>query len=103
MSKHDELLVCIDYMFTLVHVVAGNWGSWLPWSPCSETCGKGMQSRVRLCNNPPPAFDGLQCEGSDTQTQVCKERPCPGENSRTVFKSESLREISVHIHVCSLI
>ncbi|XP_070817740.1 hemicentin-1 [Chaetodon trifascialis] len=57
--------------------VAGNWGSWLPWSPCSESCGKGMQSRIRLCNNPPPAFDGLQCEGSDTQTQVCKERPCP--------------------------
>uniref|UniRef100_A0A665VTB7 Hemicentin-1 n=1 Tax=Echeneis naucrates TaxID=173247 RepID=A0A665VTB7_ECHNA len=57
--------------------VAGNWGSWLPWSPCSETCGKGMQSRVRLCNNPPPSFDGPRCEGTDTQTQVCKERPCP--------------------------
>ncbi|XP_053178575.1 hemicentin-1 [Scomber japonicus] len=57
--------------------VAGNWGSWLPWTPCSETCGKGMQSRIRLCNNPPPAFDGPQCEGTDTQTQVCKERPCP--------------------------
>ncbi|XP_038571296.1 hemicentin-1 isoform X1 [Micropterus salmoides] len=57
--------------------VAGNWGSWQPWSPCSETCGKGMQSRIRLCNNPPPAFDGPQCEGSDTQTQVCKETPCP--------------------------
>ncbi|AWP10692.1 putative hemicentin-1 [Scophthalmus maximus] len=57
--------------------VAGNWGSWLPWSKCSETCGKGMQSRIRLCNNPPPAFDGPHCEGTDTQTQVCKERPCP--------------------------
>ncbi|XP_074524022.1 hemicentin-1 [Halichoeres trimaculatus] len=57
--------------------VAGNWGSWLPWSPCSETCGKGMKSRIRLCNNPPPAFDGPQCEGSDTQTQICKERLCP--------------------------
>uniref|UniRef100_A0A672JD47 Uncharacterized protein n=1 Tax=Salarias fasciatus TaxID=181472 RepID=A0A672JD47_SALFA len=57
--------------------VAGNWGSWLPWSQCSETCGKGMQSRIRLCNNPPPAFHGFQCEGTDTQTQVCKERPCP--------------------------
>ncbi|XP_061594740.1 hemicentin-1 [Cololabis saira] len=57
--------------------VAGNWGAWLPWSPCSETCGKGMQSRIRLCNNPPPAFDGLQCEGTDTQSQVCMERPCP--------------------------
>ncbi|CAK6971319.1 hemicentin-1 [Scomber scombrus] len=57
--------------------VEGNWGSWLPWTPCSETCGKGMQSRIRLCNNPPPAFDGPQCEGTDTQIQVCKERPCP--------------------------
>ncbi|XP_031715320.1 hemicentin-1 isoform X1 [Anarrhichthys ocellatus] len=57
--------------------VAGNWGSWLPWSACSESCGKGMQSRIRLCNSPPPAFDGPQCEGTDTQTQVCKERPCP--------------------------
>uniref|UniRef100_A0A3Q1FC05 Ig-like domain-containing protein n=1 Tax=Acanthochromis polyacanthus TaxID=80966 RepID=A0A3Q1FC05_9TELE len=34
---------------------------------------------IRLCNNPPPAFDGPQCEGTDTQTQVCKERPCPGK------------------------
>ncbi|CAG5863670.1 unnamed protein product [Menidia menidia] len=57
--------------------LAGNWGSWLQWSPCSETCGKGMQSRIRLCNNPPPAFDGPQCEGTDTQSQICKERPCP--------------------------
>ncbi|XP_035996829.1 hemicentin-1 isoform X1 [Fundulus heteroclitus] len=57
--------------------VAGNWGSWLSWSPCSETCGKGIQSRIRLCNNPPPAFDGQQCEGTDTQSQICKERPCP--------------------------
>ncbi|XP_041648005.1 hemicentin-1 [Cheilinus undulatus] len=57
--------------------VPGNWGSWLPWSPCSETCGKGMKSRIRLCNNPPPAFDGPQCDGSDTQTQMCKERQCP--------------------------
>ncbi|XP_061539337.1 LOW QUALITY PROTEIN: hemicentin-1 [Phycodurus eques] len=57
--------------------VAGGWGPWLPWSPCSETCGKGTQSRIRLCNNPPPAFDGSPCEGTDTQTQVCKERLCP--------------------------
>ncbi|KAI1891477.1 hypothetical protein AGOR_G00144220 [Albula goreensis] len=57
--------------------VAGNWGAWLPWSPCSETCGKGMQTRIRLCNNPPPSFDGPPCEGADTQTQVCKEKHCP--------------------------
>uniref|UniRef100_A0A665VT70 Hemicentin-1 n=1 Tax=Echeneis naucrates TaxID=173247 RepID=A0A665VT70_ECHNA len=68
----------VERSVTLTLQMAGNWGSWLPWSPCSETCGKGMQSRVRLCNNPPPSFDGPRCEGTDTQTQVCKERPCPG-------------------------
>ncbi|XP_023810079.1 hemicentin-1 isoform X2 [Oryzias latipes] len=57
--------------------VAGNWGSWLPWGPCSETCGRGMQSRIRLCNNPPPQFDGSQCEGTDTQSKMCLERLCP--------------------------
>ncbi|XP_053341492.1 hemicentin-1 [Clarias gariepinus] len=57
--------------------VAGNWASWLPWSPCSETCGKGMQTRIRLCNNPPPSFGGPPCSGADTQTQVCTERNCP--------------------------
>ncbi|XP_061153333.1 hemicentin-1 isoform X4 [Syngnathus typhle] len=57
--------------------VAGGWGPWLPWSPCSETCGKGMQSRIRLCNNPPPAFHGSPCDDTDTQSQVCKERACP--------------------------
>ncbi|XP_049335709.1 hemicentin-1 isoform X1 [Astyanax mexicanus] len=57
--------------------VAGNWGAWLPWSPCSETCGKGMQTRIRLCNNPPPSFDGPPCKGAETQTQVCTERNCP--------------------------
>ncbi|XP_036834633.1 hemicentin-1 isoform X2 [Oncorhynchus mykiss] len=57
--------------------VAGNWGAWLPWSSCSETCGKGMQTRVRLCNNPPSSFHGPPCEGPDTQTQLCKERHCP--------------------------
>uniref|UniRef100_A0A3Q2YR82 Hemicentin 1 n=1 Tax=Hippocampus comes TaxID=109280 RepID=A0A3Q2YR82_HIPCM len=67
-----EVIVC-----SVQPCPAGGWGPWLPWSPCSETCGRGMQSRIRLCNDPPPAFDGSPCEGTDAQTQVCKERPCP--------------------------
>lgn len=44
-----------------------------------------MRARMRLCNNPPPAFDGPRCEGSDTQTQVCKEKSCPGEKAQVGF------------------
>ncbi|XP_077188775.1 hemicentin-1 isoform X2 [Paroedura picta] len=57
--------------------VNGVWSSWLPWGPCSETCGKGTQTRLRLCNNPPPSFDGSSCNGPDAQMQVCSEQDCP--------------------------
>ncbi|KAM6456551.1 hemicentin-1 isoform 2-T2 [Liasis olivaceus] len=57
--------------------VNGAWSSWLSWGPCSETCGKGTQNRIRLCNNPPPSFDGSYCDGPDVQMQVCNDRDCP--------------------------
>uniref|UniRef100_A0A8C4U7D5 Hemicentin-1 n=1 Tax=Falco tinnunculus TaxID=100819 RepID=A0A8C4U7D5_FALTI len=53
------------------------WSPWLPWGPCSETCGKGTQSRLRHCSNPPPAHDGSYCPGPDAQVQVCNKRRCP--------------------------
>ncbi|XP_063154493.1 hemicentin-1 [Candoia aspera] len=57
--------------------VNGAWSSWLSWGPCSKTCGKGTQNRIRLCNNPPPSFDGSHCDGPDVQMQVCNDRDCP--------------------------
>uniref|UniRef100_A0A8C5X6K5 Hemicentin-1 n=1 Tax=Malurus cyaneus samueli TaxID=2593467 RepID=A0A8C5X6K5_9PASS len=34
--------------------VAGGWSPWGPWGPCSSTCGKGTQTRLRLCASPLP-------------------------------------------------
>nr|DBA18217.1 TPA: hypothetical protein GDO54_016492 [Pyxicephalus adspersus] len=57
--------------------VNGEWSSWQVWGPCSKTCGKGTQTRVRLCNSPSPSFDGTYCEGQDRQSQICNIRHCP--------------------------
>lgn len=36
----------------LPETVNGGWGQWSTWSHCSRTCGTGVQSAERECNNP---------------------------------------------------
>ncbi|XP_062437683.1 hemicentin-1 [Rhea pennata] len=74
--------------------VDGEWSSWLPWGPCSETCGKGSQTRLRLCNNPPPSNGGSRCEGSDAQVQVCDKRRCPVDGKWATWTSWSTCTVS---------
>ncbi|XP_044528060.1 hemicentin-1 [Gracilinanus agilis] len=74
--------------------VRGAWSTWLPWGSCSESCGKGTQTRMRLCNNPPPSFDGAYCDGAETQMQVCNERPCPVDGKWASWASWSACSVS---------
>ncbi|XP_014802303.1 PREDICTED: hemicentin-1 [Calidris pugnax] len=74
--------------------VDGAWSSWLPWAPCSETCGQGTQTRLRLCTSPPPSHGGSHCEGSDTQTQVCSRRRCPVDGKWAAWSSWSACTVS---------
>ncbi|KAG8556198.1 hypothetical protein GDO81_017962 [Engystomops pustulosus] len=67
--------------------VDGIWSSWEAWGACTKTCGKGTQTRIRLCNNPPPSFDGSPCEGHDSQTQICSDRHCPVDGKWSVWGS----------------
>ncbi|KAL0964700.1 hypothetical protein UPYG_G00327770 [Umbra pygmaea] len=60
-----------------VRLVKGVWGFWSPWSACSVSCGSGVVSRVRLCNNPPPQHGNAGCSGNTTETQPCDPSPCP--------------------------
>lgn len=48
-------------------------GGWSPWSPCSAPCGGGTQTRT--CDNPAPAFGGLNCSGPSVQ--ACNTAACP--------------------------
>ncbi|KAM7381507.1 hypothetical protein PAMA_012380 [Pampus argenteus] len=56
----------------------GSWGSWSKFGSCSRTCGGGVRSRNRQCNNPPPAYGGRDCPGSTFDYQMCNTEECAG-------------------------
>ena len=69
------------------------WGEWGNWTTCSETCGGGNQTRIRLCDNPAVAHGGAACASNSSYTettngtgiaqqeamQACNEHPCPSK------------------------
>ncbi|XP_047380330.1 A disintegrin and metalloproteinase with thrombospondin motifs 13 isoform X4 [Sciurus carolinensis] len=71
---------------TPVAVVHGQWSSWGPRSPCSRSCGGGVVTRRRQCNNPRPAFGGHACVGADLQAEICNTQAC--EKTQLQFMSE---------------
>ena len=56
----------------------GGWGVWSGWKSCTVTCGNGIQSRSRSCNNPAPLYGGRQCVGSSGDSKTCNNKNCPG-------------------------
>ncbi|KFM73053.1 Hemicentin-1, partial [Stegodyphus mimosarum] len=49
--------------------VDGRWSMWLDWQPCSVSCGKGAQIRIRECKNPEPLHGGQPCIGESEESQ----------------------------------
>ncbi|XP_045352374.1 SCO-spondin-like [Leopardus geoffroyi] len=67
---------------------AGGWGPWGPWSSCSRSCGGGLRSRMRACDQPPPQGLGDYCEGPQAQGEACQALPCPVTNCTTIQGAE---------------
>ncbi|XP_052094238.1 slit homolog 3 protein-like isoform X2 [Mytilus californianus] len=57
-------------------IVAGQWSMWTD-SSCSVTCGDGIITRSRNCDNPAPKDSGPDCIGSSNETIQCNLDPCP--------------------------
>ncbi|XP_031560478.1 A disintegrin and metalloproteinase with thrombospondin motifs adt-1-like isoform X2 [Actinia tenebrosa] len=72
--KHSESCKIKDCL----KAIDGNWGSWST-SLCSLTCGSGIQSRVRKCDNPPPQNGGSSCQGKSREVVRCNTQACPTE------------------------
>ncbi|XP_051552292.1 A disintegrin and metalloproteinase with thrombospondin motifs 12-like [Myxocyprinus asiaticus] len=60
----------------LPKTVNGGWGPWSEWSHCSRTCGAGVQSADRECNQPKPEFGGIYCMGKRKRYRICNTKPC---------------------------
>ena len=58
--------------FTLLLIVGapidGGLGEWSQWSQCKP---RGIASRTRLCNRPPPAREVQSCRGHVFEAQFC--------------------------------
>ena len=65
-------------MTSFFHTVNGMFGEWGEFGPCSVTCGDGIQTRQRKCDNPEPQHGGANCEGKTEDEKLCTEKPCPG-------------------------
>ncbi|XP_069842937.1 hemicentin-2 [Dendropsophus ebraccatus] len=69
--------------------VNGGFSEWQEWGPCTRTCGQGVQERVRMCNNPPPANGGRPCMGRDVDVRACTLPLCPVDGGWTGWSSWS--------------
>ncbi|XP_048507993.1 A disintegrin and metalloproteinase with thrombospondin motifs 6-like [Athalia rosae] len=56
--------------------VDAGWSTWSPWSRCSRTCGSGVASSERKCNNPRPSKGGESCQGVKKRHKICATEPC---------------------------
>ncbi|GAA6106069.1 properdin [Tachysurus ichikawai] len=75
--------------------VNGNWGAWFASSECSVTCGVGLQTRRRNCDNPAPKYGGQACPGDDTKAFACTvPKRCPVDGQWTEWSEWSPCESS---------
>ncbi|XP_053403518.1 thrombospondin-1-like isoform X2 [Mercenaria mercenaria] len=72
-SRDDQICLANTYH-------DGDWSSWQAWGTCSRTCGDGIRSRSRSCDNPLPSIQGKYCQGEPYQVETCNMQSCPVTN-----------------------
>lgn len=72
----DLFSVLINQRNFMMIVEDGMWSAWSDYSSCSLTCGGGVQSRSRSCNDPVPNKYGQNCTGSNLEQIACNNLNC---------------------------
>lgn len=109
MSRNPQARLISPAIF-LVH---GGFSGWSPWVECSSSCGGGVSTRSRLCDNPAPKYGGKDCStaglGSTVESKACNSFPCQGKGGimgvlPIILKSWSFRldmHFSAQVQICS--
>ncbi|KAL5016463.1 hypothetical protein ScPMuIL_006052 [Solemya velum] len=71
----------IDYAdcFPRFCPVDGTWTTWMQWTECPVTCGRGFRNRSRECLG--QAYDGAECPGESAEIEICNDISCPVDGS----------------------
>ncbi|CAD5123995.1 DgyrCDS12301 [Dimorphilus gyrociliatus] len=57
--------------------INGGWSDWVEEGECTKSCGGGLQTFSRSCNNPAPQNGGKDCDGLDSKSESCNTKECP--------------------------
>ena len=60
-------------------ITDGNWEAWSDWSFCSTSCGLGVETRSRQCDNSCTCKNRVMntCDGQSTDVGHCYPFTCP--------------------------
>ena len=63
-------------------LVDGGWSDWQNVTNCSTTCGEGVITQQRTCNQPSPSCGGRECSGINITNISCGNKCCPSKQLR---------------------
>lgn len=77
---------------SVIHLyLDGGWSDWEAWGKCSVTCGGGLRTKRRHCDNPAPSSFDRPCIGNDKQKEICNNVPCRGKSCLFMKTASCLR------------
>ena len=76
----------------------GGYGHWSGYGACSRSCGGGVSTRSRRCNNPAPAHGGTSCLrlGAASSSVRCSTHACPSKDMYLHFWNDTI----LYVHMC---